>query len=92
MKGEQVTGRCPITHGDQTAQGHSVMVWWPNALNLNILYHYDSETDPLGRDSDYGEALKTLDVEVLKNDLQQLMADSQAWWPVARGIYVGMFA
>ena len=92
MDEKQATGKCPVMHGAQTAQGDSVMDWWPNALNLDILHQHDTKTNPLGQDFDYGEALKTLDVEALKNDLRQLMNDSQAWWPADWGSYVGMFA
>jgi catalase-peroxidase len=79
-------------HGSQTAMGKSVMDWWPNALNLDILHQHDTKTNPMGPDFDYHEALKSLDVEALKNDLRALMNESQEWWPADWGSYVGMFA
>ncbi len=85
-------GKCPVMHGGMTATGKSVMDWWPNALNLNILHQHDSKTNPLGTGFDYREQLKTLDVEALKADLRALMTDSQDWWPADWGSYVGMFA
>jgi catalase-peroxidase len=33
------------------------MVWWPNALNLEILHQHDTKTNPLGKDFDYQEEL-----------------------------------
>lgn len=92
MDGKQKTGQCPVLHGAQTAQGSSVMDWWPNALNLDILHQHDTKTNPMDKDFDYLEELKKLDVEALKNDLRALIKDSQEWWPADWGSYVGMFA
>ncbi|QPM89684.1 catalase/peroxidase HPI [Pseudooceanicola algae] len=85
-------GKCPVMHGGMTSTGSSVTSWWPNGLNLDILHQHDSKTNPMGPDFDYSEALKTLDVEALKNDLRALMNESQEWWPADWGSYVGMFA
>ena len=84
------TGKCPVMHGGATALGNSVMEWWPNALNLDILHQHDLKTNPLGKDFNYREELKKLDVEALKADLRALMTDSQDWWPADWGSYVGM--
>jgi catalase/peroxidase HPI len=86
------TGKCPVMHGGNTAMGKSVMDWWPNALNLDILHQHDTKTNPLGKDFNYREELKKLDVEALKADLRALMNDSQEWWPADWGSYVGMMA
>ncbi|RCW27365.1 catalase-peroxidase [Ciceribacter lividus] len=86
------TGKCPVMHGGNTAVGKSVMEWWPNALNLDILHQHDTKTNPLGPDFNYREELKKLDVEALKADLRALMLDSQEWWPADWGSYVGMMA
>ncbi|MCM2394823.1 catalase/peroxidase HPI [Rhizobium sp. S95] len=85
-------GKCPVMHGGNTAMGKSVMDWWPNALNLDILHQHDTKTNPLGKDFNYREELKKLDVEALKADLRALMLDSQEWWPADWGSYVGMMA
>jgi len=77
-------------HGGMTSTGSTVMEWWPNALNLDILHQHDKKTNPLGEDFDYREALKSLDVEALKNDLKALMTDSQEWWPADWGHYGGL--
>ena len=83
-------GKCPVMHGGNTSTGMSNMEWWPNALNLDILHQHDTKTDPLGRDFDYREELKKLDVDALKKDLHDLMTDSQEWWPADWGHYGGL--
>ncbi|MFT2092512.1 catalase/peroxidase HPI [Paraglaciecola sp. 2405UD69-4] len=82
--------KCPVMHGGATKSNMSVMEWWPNALNLDILHQHDKKTNPLGDDFDYREAVKTLDVEALKKDMHALMTDSQAWWPADWGHYGGL--
>jgi catalase-peroxidase len=82
--------KCPVAHGSNTAAGKSVMDWWPNALNLDILHQHDNKTNPLGQDFNYREELKKLDVDALKKDLHALMTDSQDWWPADWGHYGGL--
>ena len=82
--------KCPVMHGGNTALGKDVMEWWPNALNLDILHQHDVKTNPLGRDFNYREELKKLDVAALKKDLHALMTDSQEWWPADWGHYGGL--
>ncbi len=83
-------GKCPIMHGGNTKTETSVTNWWPNALNLDILNQHDTKTNPLGKDFNYQEELKKLDVEALKKDLHHLMTDSQDWWPADWGHYGGL--
>lgn len=87
-----MTGKCPVMHGGQTSNGNSVTSWWPNALNLDILHQHDTKVQPFGPTFNYREELEKLDVEALKQDLRDLMKDSQDWWPADWGSYVGMFA
>ncbi len=82
-------GKCPVMHGGNTMAGSSVTSWWPNALNLDILHQHDTKTNPMGKDFNYREALKKLDVDALKKDLHALMTDSQEWWPADWGHYGG---
>ncbi|EXJ14806.1 catalase/peroxidase HPI [Imhoffiella purpurea] len=86
----KTAGTCPVMHGGNTAAGSSVMEWWPNALNLDILHQHDTKTDPMGQAFDYRKAVETLDVEALKQDLKALMTDSQDWWPADWGHYGGL--
>ncbi|WP_027854195.1 catalase/peroxidase HPI [Marinobacterium litorale] len=83
-------GKCPVMHGGSTATGQSVMSWWPESLNLDILHQHDRKTNPLGESFDYREAVKTLDFDAVKQDLHALMTDSQAWWPADWGHYGGL--
>jgi len=83
-------GKCPVMHGGATSAGTSNMAWWPNALNLDILHQHDTKTDPMGKDFDYRDAVKKLDVEALKKDVHALMTDSQEWWPADWGHYGGL--
>ncbi len=82
--------KCPVMHGSNTTVTPTNMDWWPNALNLDILHQHDTKTNPLDKDFNYREALKTLDVEALKKDLKALMTDSQEWWPADWGHYGGL--
>ncbi|MFD0670026.1 catalase/peroxidase HPI [Cohnella sp. GCM10027633] len=87
-------GKCPFHHGgatSHTSSGTSNKDWWPNQLNLNILHQHDRKTNPLGDDFDYAEAFKTLDYQALKQDLRDLMTDSQDWWPADYGHYGPFF-
>jgi catalase-peroxidase len=91
MKPNQTpSGQCPVMHGANTQASDGPMVWWPKALNLDILHQHDSKTNPMGPSFNYRDALKTLDVEALKKDMKALMTDSQAWWPADWGHYGGL--
>ena len=83
-------GKCPVMHGGNTATSSSVMNWWPNALNLDILHQHDTKTNPMGKGFNYREEVKKLDVEALKKDLHDFMTDSQEWWPADWGHYGGL--
>ena len=83
-------GKCPVMHGANTDANSSVMSWWPNALNLDILHQHDTKTNPLGESFNYREEFKKLDLEAVKNDLKKLMTDSQDWWPADWGHYGGL--
>jgi catalase-peroxidase len=87
---ENTKGKCPVMHGANTETHDSVMDWWPNALNLDILHQHDTKTNPYDEDFDYHEELKKLDVEALKKDLRDFMTDSQDWWPADWGHYGGL--
>lgn len=82
-------GQCPVMHGANTQEAQSVTAWWPNALNLDILHQHDTKTNPVP-EVNYREALKTLDVKALKDDLHALMTESQSWWPADWGHYGGL--
>ncbi len=83
-------GKCPFGHGSNTASSKTVTSWWPDTLNLDILHQHDTKTNPLGKDFNYKEELKKLDVEALKKDVRKMMTDSQDWWPADWGHYGGL--
>ncbi|MCB1680905.1 MAG: catalase/peroxidase HPI [Alphaproteobacteria bacterium] len=82
--------KCPVMHGANTASEKSVMDWWPNALNLDILHQHDTKTNPMGKDFNYREEVKKLDFKALKKDLHDFMTDTQEWWPADWGHYGGL--
>ena len=86
--------KCPFSamHGSRTtvaAQSNSD--WWPNQLNLKILHQHDVKSNPLGKDFNYAEEFKKLDLAAVKKDLCALMTDSKDWWPADWGHYGGLF-
>lgn len=83
-------GKCPAMHGGVTSVSRADMSWWPKSLNLDILHQHDTKTNPLGRDFNYREEVKKLDVKALKKDVKALMTDSQDWWPADWGHYGGL--
>lgn len=83
-------GMCPVMHGANTEISQSNMAWWPKALNLNILHQHDRKVNPMDAGFDYRKAVKSIDVDALKNDLRVLMTDSQPWWPADWGHYGGL--
>lgn len=83
-------GQCPFAHGANTSAGQEPQVWWPNALNLDILHQHDRKTNPMDESFDYAEAFNSLDYDALKADLHALMTDSQPWWPADWGHYGGL--
>ncbi|WP_170596606.1 catalase/peroxidase HPI [Ruegeria arenilitoris] len=82
------TGKCPIMHGAGTRSNRD---WWPNQLNLAILHQHQPAGNPLGADFNYADAFKKIDYDALKQDLYDLMTDSQDWWPADYGHYGGLF-
>lgn len=89
MKNES---KCPITGGANTTVGSmSNRNWWPNQLNLKILHQNTSLSDPMDKDFNYAEAFKSLDLDVVKDDLYALITDSQDWWPADYGNYGPLF-
>lgn len=83
-------GGCPVVHQAHTTHASAATDWWPNSLNLDILHQHDQKTNPMGEDFDYAEAFKQLDLEAVKQDLKNLMTESQEWWPADWGHYGGL--
>ncbi|KZZ59601.1 peroxidase [Oleiphilus sp. HI0125] len=84
------SGKCPVMHGGATRKETTEPSWWPKSLNLDILHQHDSKTNPLGEAFDYKSEVAKLDFAALKQDLINLMTDSQDWWPADWGHYGGL--
>ena len=65
--------------------------WWPNQLDLSVLRKHSSHSDPMGENFSYRESFNSLDYASLKSDLNDLMTESQDWWPADYGHYGGLF-
>ena len=72
-------------------RGTSNRDWWPDQLNLNVLRQHSELSNPMGEEFDYAEEFDKLDLDALKQDLYDLMTDSQEWWPADYGHYGGLF-
>ena len=86
--------KCPVMHGALTSNqssGTSTKDWWPEQLNLNILHQHDQKSNPMGEDFNYREEFAKIDYKALKKDLNDLMTDSQEWWPADYGHYGPFF-
>jgi len=86
--------KCPALGGAHrhTAVGTmSNQHWWPNQLNLRSLHQSSSLSDPMGKDFNYAEEFKTLDLNALKKDIEAVMTTSQDWWPADYGHYGPLF-
>jgi len=87
-------GKCPFSGGvdkHTAGGGTSNRDWWPNQLNLDILRQHSTLSNPMGEDFDYAEEFKSLDLKAIKEDLYNLMTDSQPWWPADYGHYGPLF-
>ena len=85
---------CPVAHGSSeqhTNSARSNRDWWPEQINLSILHQHDQKSDPMNEGFDYREEFKKLDYDALKKDLNDLMTDSQDWWPADYGHYGPFF-
>ena len=87
-------GKCPVMHGAMTSNsssGTSNKDWWPEQLNLNILHQHDRKSDPMDEGFDYRKEFEDINYDALKKDLNDLMTDSQEWWPADYGHYGPFF-
>ena len=86
--------QCPFMGGalkTTAGGGQTNKEWWPNQLKLNILRQHSSLSDPMDEGFDYTEEFKSLDLAAVKKDLNDLMTDSQEWWPADYGHYGPFF-
>jgi catalase-peroxidase len=88
-KNTATESKCPVAHGVRKSPTN--VDWWPNQVNVNILHHHSPKSDPMGKEFNYAEEFKTLDLNAVIKDLHTLMTDSQAWWPADFGHYGPLF-
>ena len=86
--------RVKIMDENSKESGKSFMTnhdWWPNQLNLDILRQHCSMSNPLDDEYNYAKEFESLDYMSLKNDLHEVMTNSQDWWPADFGHYGPLF-
>ncbi len=86
--------KCPFSQvaiKSAAGKGTSNKDWWPNQLNINILRQHGKASNPMDEGFDYKKAFQGLDLKALKQDLYNLMTDSQDWWPADFGHYGPFF-
>jgi len=82
------SGGCPFLPGRvHPTMGDANNQWWPNKLNLKILAKNPAVANPLGEEFDYAAAFSSLDLAAVKQDIADVLTDSQDWWPADFGNY-----
>ena len=81
--------KCPFSGKAHT--GTSNQDWWPNQLNVKVLHQNPPMGDPMGMEFNYPEEFKSIDLDALKKDIEQVMTTSQDWWPADYGHYGPLF-
>lgn len=87
-------GKCPFLGANQNHSaggGTRNTDWWPNMLKLHILRQHSTLSDPMDKGFDYASEFKSLDLAAVKQDIYDLMTDSQDWWPADYGHYGPLF-
>src|SRR5262245_11754787 len=89
MNSEESEGGCPFSLGRVThpTEGAGNRTWWPNQPNLKILAKNPPMSNPMGADFDYAAEFKTLDLDEVRRDIEEVMTTSQDWWPADFGHY-----
>ncbi len=65
--------------------------WWPERFDLSPLRQNGIESDPMGKDYNYAEEFKKLDLTAVKADIAKVLTTSQEWWPADYGHYGPFF-
>ena len=87
-EGAKPAAGCPVVHElPNPTQGDANQDWWPERLNLKILAKNPAEANPLGEEFDYAEAFNSLDLDEVKQDIEEVLKTSQEWWPADFGHY-----
>jgi catalase-peroxidase len=65
--------------------------WWPEQIDLSPLRAHNVASNPYGEGFNYAKEFKSLDLEVVKKDINDLLTTSQDWWPADYGNYGPFF-
>ncbi|WP_420718553.1 catalase/peroxidase HPI [Streptomyces sp. H51] len=86
---DESAGGCPVHAGrfSHPTEGGSNRDWWPNQLNLAVLRKHSSASDPMGDGFDYAAEFRSLDLDALARDVDEVLTTSQEWWPADFGNY-----
>ncbi len=91
---ENNASKCPFSGGalkQSAGNGTGNRDWWPNQLKLNILRQNSNLSNPMDSSFNYAEEFKSLDLKKLKAEINELMTNSQDWWPADYGHYGPFF-
>ena len=83
--------KCPFHQAASAGGGTTNQDWWPNRLKTELLSQQSSKSDPMGSDFNYAQEFNSVDYDALKQDLADVMTDSQDWWPADFGHYGPFF-
>ncbi|SFC74349.1 catalase/peroxidase HPI [Pseudoalteromonas denitrificans] len=70
-----------------TNEAKTNQFWWPEQLNLSPLRQHSVESNPYGEQFNYAKEFASLDLAILKKDIQTTLTDSKIWWPADWGHY-----
>ncbi len=56
-----------------------------------MLHQHSPLSNPMGKEFNYAEEFKKLDLDALKKDIEAVMTTSQDWWPADYGHYGPLF-
>lgn len=65
--------------------------WWPEQLDLSSLRAHDESSNPYGPEFDYASEFESLNLTEVKDDIRQVLTQSQPWWPADYGHYGPFF-
>ena len=86
--------QCPVMGAVRNAAargGTSNRDWWPNQLNVNMLHQQSPLAHPNGEAVNYADEFSSLDLAEVKQDIFDVMTNSQDWWPADYGHYGPLF-
>jgi len=87
----ETTAKTETQPADAKSKSFSNRDWWPNQLDLSVLRKNSNLSNPMGQSFDYKKSFQSLDYYALKKDLNNLITNSQEFWPADFGSYAGLF-